>query len=322
MALWNGVLVHGPHSWACAVRGRDGELRVASGEKGLRSAGIESPLLRGSHGWERCWPCSRRYIESFRRPSCRSGRARVMQRSPAARSLRKAFGRAGSARLRRRVRRPPGARAGDGLAARNRDRLLPRRRAHLDRELRARRAQAARARALRLASARPRTRGDRGRNVLAGRLAATPRGKSWPGSWRGWAPSPRRPSSTAGRFGTRRARAPTRSPGPATSCSAAFSTAEPTPEQLEVAEAASAACLELETSRRPRPRAPALQICAPLPIAAGNARHELLPLGEGLGPHLAALGLLLGCSVYLVWRTLALMPRVKPTVVEPSRSRR
>ncbi len=47
MALGNGVLVHGPHSWACAVRGRDGELRVASGEKGLRSAGIESPLLRG-----------------------------------------------------------------------------------------------------------------------------------------------------------------------------------------------------------------------------------------------------------------------------------
>ena len=29
MALVNGVLVHGPHSWACAVRSRDGELKVA-----------------------------------------------------------------------------------------------------------------------------------------------------------------------------------------------------------------------------------------------------------------------------------------------------
>ena len=30
MALVNGVLVHGPSSWACAVRTRDGELKVAS----------------------------------------------------------------------------------------------------------------------------------------------------------------------------------------------------------------------------------------------------------------------------------------------------
>ena len=47
MALGNGVLVHGPRSWACAVRGSDGELRVASGEKELKSSEIESPLLRG-----------------------------------------------------------------------------------------------------------------------------------------------------------------------------------------------------------------------------------------------------------------------------------
>ena len=31
MALRNGLLVHGPSHWAAAVRGRDGELRVASG---------------------------------------------------------------------------------------------------------------------------------------------------------------------------------------------------------------------------------------------------------------------------------------------------
>ena len=45
MALANGVLVHGPTSWACAVRTEDGELHVASGRK--RLLGAERPLLRG-----------------------------------------------------------------------------------------------------------------------------------------------------------------------------------------------------------------------------------------------------------------------------------
>jgi uncharacterized protein YqhQ len=47
MALANGVLVHGPRTWACAVRTEDGELRVASGRKRIRAAEIDSPLLRG-----------------------------------------------------------------------------------------------------------------------------------------------------------------------------------------------------------------------------------------------------------------------------------
>jgi uncharacterized protein YqhQ len=47
MALLNGVLVHGPNSWACAVRTRDGELKVASEYKRVRANKIESPLLRG-----------------------------------------------------------------------------------------------------------------------------------------------------------------------------------------------------------------------------------------------------------------------------------
>jgi len=47
MALVNGVLVHGPHSWACAVRGDDGELKVASEYKGFRAAEIKNPILRG-----------------------------------------------------------------------------------------------------------------------------------------------------------------------------------------------------------------------------------------------------------------------------------
>jgi uncharacterized protein YqhQ len=48
MALPNGVLVHGPRAWACAVRDRDGELRVASGYKRFRASAFEGrPLLRG-----------------------------------------------------------------------------------------------------------------------------------------------------------------------------------------------------------------------------------------------------------------------------------
>jgi uncharacterized protein YqhQ len=47
MALQNGVLVHGPTSWAVAVRTEAGDLRVASGRKSVRGAGVTNPLLRG-----------------------------------------------------------------------------------------------------------------------------------------------------------------------------------------------------------------------------------------------------------------------------------
>src|SRR6266511_2223656 len=46
MALPNGVLVHGPTSWACAVRTDKGELRVASGRKRLRSAEAKGRLAQ------------------------------------------------------------------------------------------------------------------------------------------------------------------------------------------------------------------------------------------------------------------------------------
>ncbi len=47
MALANGVLVHGPTAWACAVRTRDGALKVAAERKRFRAAEVEQPLLRG-----------------------------------------------------------------------------------------------------------------------------------------------------------------------------------------------------------------------------------------------------------------------------------
>jgi uncharacterized protein YqhQ len=47
MALPNGVLVHGPTAWACAVRGDDGTIEVASARKRLLASRVTSPLLRG-----------------------------------------------------------------------------------------------------------------------------------------------------------------------------------------------------------------------------------------------------------------------------------
>jgi len=49
MALQNGVLVHGPTSWACAVRDTDGALLLASGRKPHLAPAVRSqmPFLRG-----------------------------------------------------------------------------------------------------------------------------------------------------------------------------------------------------------------------------------------------------------------------------------
>ena len=47
MALANGVLVHGPNAWACAVRTPDGTLKEAAAYKQFRAAQVEQPLLRG-----------------------------------------------------------------------------------------------------------------------------------------------------------------------------------------------------------------------------------------------------------------------------------
>lgn len=49
MALQNGVLVHGPTSWACVVRDEEGELHVASGRKPHLAPAVRQriPVLRG-----------------------------------------------------------------------------------------------------------------------------------------------------------------------------------------------------------------------------------------------------------------------------------
>lgn len=47
MALPNGVLVHGPHAWACAIRLEDGRIEVAAERKRFQATRIRNPLLRG-----------------------------------------------------------------------------------------------------------------------------------------------------------------------------------------------------------------------------------------------------------------------------------
>jgi uncharacterized protein YqhQ len=47
MALANGVLVHGPTAWACAIRNDAGEIEVASRKKRLLASKVRNPILRG-----------------------------------------------------------------------------------------------------------------------------------------------------------------------------------------------------------------------------------------------------------------------------------
>ena len=47
MALSNGVVVHGPTAWAAAVRTPDGQVKVVSARKRVLAPGIQAPFLRG-----------------------------------------------------------------------------------------------------------------------------------------------------------------------------------------------------------------------------------------------------------------------------------
>jgi hypothetical protein len=47
MALANGVLVHGPTAWGCAVRLEDGTIKSASGRKRRFAPDMHVPFVRG-----------------------------------------------------------------------------------------------------------------------------------------------------------------------------------------------------------------------------------------------------------------------------------
>ena len=76
MALLNGVLVHGPNAWACAIRTRDGELKVAAEYKRVRASRVQSALLRGPARLAEVFallPAIRRRLPEARLPFQRGG---------------------------------------------------------------------------------------------------------------------------------------------------------------------------------------------------------------------------------------------------------
>jgi uncharacterized protein YqhQ len=95
MALQNGVLVHGPTSWGCAVRDENGELHVASGRKPHLAPLVRQrlPLLRGPIILAEAFallPMVRRAIPQARFPFERpSVLAAILGTAVAARALRR-----------------------------------------------------------------------------------------------------------------------------------------------------------------------------------------------------------------------------------------
>ena len=179
MALQNGVLVHGPTSWGCAVRGDDGALHIAAGRKPhlAPAARKRVPVLRGPIS-----PCGgiRSAADGAAGDSAgalpvrateRAGRdSRHRGRGEGPSPLAPVGRDAGDRRCRRRV---PSRRAG---TARARPRRLSRGRAHLDRDVRERRrARAEGASTLRIAAHRAHgrvvARRQRGRREGAARHA-------------------------------------------------------------------------------------------------------------------------------------------------------
>ena len=151
MALANGVLVHGPTAWGCAIRLADGTVRIASGRKRRFAPRVEAPFVRGPLRLAEAFallPELKKRLPEARFPFERPGVLARSRRELDARCSRAALealhgSPRGDCRLRlarSRCPRPP----------RRRARGLSRSRARLDRKLRARRSCGKGARALRI----------------------------------------------------------------------------------------------------------------------------------------------------------------------------
>ena len=221
MALPNGVLVHGPTSWGCAIRRPDGTIEVAAERKRFVSDERTPPLLRGPLKLLEAMavlPSVRRALPRAQPAVRTAGRDRgdARQRARPARRARLAArdGDAGSA-LRGAL-----VRAGGARASRLGPRGVPRRGTRFHRDLRARRAAREGARALRLAPRRadPAHGDDRQRARREGAARTFVRSRAQP---RRSARSPSRPRSSRGWCATPSTPSRARSRGPVTSCSTA-----------------------------------------------------------------------------------------------------
>ena len=241
MALQNGVLVHGPTSWGCAVRLPDGTVEVRERRQATVRAGRPDTVRA------RAAPAGGGVrAPAGRKAGAPGGEDAVRAEGRARRDRGQRGHRPGDPRLARC--RRAGARAAVGLVSlapavagtpRSGPRRLPRRRAHLDRELRARRRACHEgARALRDASGRAAARHvcARQRAGRDGRPTRSPRRRQRPPARS--ARSRRRSRSSPGWSGIAAnplARALRR---PGHELQARLATDEPSAEQLEVAEAA------------------------------------------------------------------------------------
>ena len=140
MALRNGLLIHGPTSWAAAARDDAGEIQVASGPKPAIAPelAVRVPLLRGPLRLAEAFiliPMVRLRLRAARLPfeDVRVIAAMLIA-STASRALRRRGSSAGERADAGGAR--PGA--GDGRAQRSQPGRLPRRRAQGDRRLRGR----------------------------------------------------------------------------------------------------------------------------------------------------------------------------------------
>jgi uncharacterized protein YqhQ len=81
MALANGVLVHGPTAWGCAVRLADGSVKMASGRKRRFAPSVQAPFIRGPLRLAEAFallPDVRRRLPEVRFPFERPGVATTM----------------------------------------------------------------------------------------------------------------------------------------------------------------------------------------------------------------------------------------------------
>ena len=140
MALRNGLLIHGPTSWAAAARDQQGEIQVASGRKPVLAPdlAVRLPLLRGPLRLAEAFlliPTVRMKLRAARLPF---EDVRVIAAMFVASSASRALRRRPASATGELVQAALGLAPGDGRAQRPQPRRLPRRRAQGDRRLRGR----------------------------------------------------------------------------------------------------------------------------------------------------------------------------------------
>ena len=138
MALGNGVLVHGPSAWACAIRTEDG-VKVVARRKRFRAVNVSSPLLRGPARLAEAFALLPQVKHALPEAELPMQRPRVLASLAGSAVVLHVVKRSGLRPAARELVTAVLSRHAGGVRARRRGaRGVPRRRARLDRLLRAR----------------------------------------------------------------------------------------------------------------------------------------------------------------------------------------